>query len=56
MSVFSIILNATILLAKKCYKSVCERFALIRIRREKETLRNAMRFNVRKIGQNDTNR
>ena len=52
----SVILNATFLLAEQCCEPLCERFALLGIRRKKESLRTAMRFNVKKIGQNDANR
>ena len=52
----SVILNATFLLAEQCCEPLCERFALLGIRRKKESLRIAMRFNVKKIGQNDANR
>ena len=52
----SVILNATILLVKQCCEPLYERFALLGIRRKKESLRTAMRFNVKKIGQNDANR
>ena len=52
----SLILNATLLLAKKCCKPLYERFSLLGMRRKKESLRTAMRFNVRKLEQNDANR